>query len=203
MEHLLGKIVKNDVVNSYGVTIVPAKSIINDEFMKLLLNHKISVDSIILAQDVPESIKPTASVHQAVNRTRQLFELISYTEEVPLEEISSEILPVIQQLSREPDVFQLIEAVKAKDNYTHEHNVGVAVLATLIGRWLNMSETELAILSLAAVLHDVGKVKIPIEILNKPGKLTDRELAVIRKHTIYGYEMLKATPELNQRVARV
>jgi HD-GYP domain-containing protein (c-di-GMP phosphodiesterase class II) len=74
-------------------------------------------------------------------------------------------------------------AIKAKDNYTHQHNIGVGVLATLIGKWLKFSEEDLASLSLAAILHDVGKVRIPLDLLHKEDKLTEDEYKIVQQHT--------------------
>jgi HD-GYP domain-containing protein (c-di-GMP phosphodiesterase class II) len=118
-------------------------------------------------------------------------------------EIRNEVLPAILQLSKNKDIFELFEAVKAKDDYVYQHNVGVGVISTLIGRWMNLDDSELSILSLAATLHDVGKIKLPLEVLNKPGKLNEIEFQLIKKHTIFGYELLKGTTGLSLRIARV
>ncbi|MDG0794880.1 HD-GYP domain-containing protein [Cohnella ginsengisoli] len=66
-----------------------------------------------------------------------------------------------------------------------------------------MGDDEVALLSLAASLHDVGKVRIPDEILLKPGRLTADEYAQMKLHTVYGYEILKANSKINPRVAQV
>jgi HD-GYP domain-containing protein (c-di-GMP phosphodiesterase class II) len=85
----------------------------------------------------------------------------------------------------------------------YRHNVAVGVIATLIGKWVGLKEAELSQLSMAAALHDVGKIKIPLEILNKSGKLTKDEYNLMKKHTIYGYEMIKETVGTNHRQALV
>jgi HD-GYP domain-containing protein (c-di-GMP phosphodiesterase class II) len=143
------------------------------------------------------------SVQQVVDASKELFDSVKITHKIPLMEIRKEILPVVQQASGNSNVFQLFEAVKAKDNYTYQHNIGVGILSTLIGRWLNLEESDLSSLSLAAILFDVGKVKIPDEALNNPGKITDDEFQIIKKHTIFGYELLKETIGLNNRIALV
>ncbi|WP_051620336.1 HD-GYP domain-containing protein [Paenibacillus sp. UNC451MF] len=99
----------------------------------------------------------------------------------------------------------MLAAVKGdeEDTYTYHHHIGVGVLATLIGRWIGLEKTDLSLLTLAAVLHDVGKVKISEDLWLKPGKLTDEEFAEIKLHTIYGYELLKDTIGLSPRVAKV
>jgi HD-GYP domain-containing protein (c-di-GMP phosphodiesterase class II) len=153
-----------------------------------------------IIEDEDESMQ---SVKQVVHTSKELFDSIRDTRKIPLMEFRNEILPVIQQVSESINIFQLFHAVKATDDYTYQHNIGVGILSTLIGRWLNLTEPEIATLSLAATLHDVGKMQVPIEMLNDPGKLSDDELAMVKKHTIYGYDLLKDTVGLNQRIPLV
>ncbi|WP_138752814.1 HD-GYP domain-containing protein [Paenibacillus sinopodophylli] len=207
MEQLIGKKMKNDILNAYGVTIVPADSILTKESIQIMINHRIDLDSIITTFDHKPVAETTIQlgelVQQTVSVSKELFESILVSRKVPLMEIRNAVLPSILQLSKNPDIFELFEAVKAKDDYVYQHNVGVGVISTLIGRWMNLDDAELSILSLAATLHDVGKVKLPLEVLNKPGKLNEVEFQLIKKHTIYGYELLKGTTGLSLRIARV
>lgn len=206
MNHLVGKKVEHDILNKYGVTIVPAQTILNHDAIKLLISQKIDINDIdffITTTDTNKTTQSSEFIQQTVTKSKALFKSIRGSSKVPLMEIRKEILPAIHDISRNPNVFELVEAIKAKDDYTYQHNVGVGVLSTLIGRWMNMDESELSILSLAAILHDVGKIKIPIEILNKPGKLTDEEYKIVKGHTIFGYELLKETTGLSLKVARV
>ncbi|WP_054028269.1 HD-GYP domain-containing protein [Bacillus sp. FJAT-28004] len=207
MEQLIGKKMKHDILNTYGVTIVPADAVLTRESIQILINHRIDLSSIALESELKPvqqtSIQIGELVQQTVNVSKELFESILVSRKVPLMEIRNEVLPAILQLSKYKDIFELFEAVKAKDDYVYQHNVGVGVISTLIGRWMNLDDSELSILSLAATLHDVGKIKLPLEVLNKPGKLNEAEFQLIKKHTIFGYELLKGTTGLSLRIARV
>jgi HD-GYP domain-containing protein (c-di-GMP phosphodiesterase class II) len=110
---------------------------------------------------------------------------------------------MIHQTTEQPDLLGLLLSLQSKDDYTYRHNVGVGLIAALIGKWLNLKENELTQLTIAATLHDIGKVKIPTDILNKPGKLTKDEFALMKKHTIFGYQMLTETIGINHRQALV
>ncbi|OAB26517.1 phosphohydrolase [Paenibacillus macquariensis subsp. defensor] len=201
MDNLLGRTIKNDITNMYGVSLIPAFTKIQDDHIKFLKNHIIDPISISF---VSENKKVSdKSLKKVVNTSKTLFHSIEASGKIPLMEIRKGILPFVQEAANNTNIFQLFEVVKATDEYTYQHNIGVGILSTLIGRWLHLSESDISILSLAATLHDVGKVKVPIEILNKPGKLTDDEFALIKKHTIYGYEILKDTVGLNQRIPLV
>jgi putative two-component system response regulator len=81
--------------------------------------------------------------------------------------------------------------VEMRDPYTAGHQHRVSKLATAIARELQMDETQIEGLNLAGVVHDVGKINVPAEILSKPGRLIEPEFAIIRQHPETGYEILK------------
>jgi len=77
------------------------------------------------------------------------------------------------------------------DTYTPQHENRVAELTVRIGRYLQLADDQLAALSMAAMVHDIGKVGIPLEVLNKPGHLSDEEFALIRTHAQRSYDILR------------
>jgi HD-GYP domain-containing protein (c-di-GMP phosphodiesterase class II) len=87
-------------------------------------------------------------------------------------------------------IVALVEAVEAKDHYTRGHTQRVAEVALAIGRELRLSSEQLRVLNRAALLHDIGKIGVPDAILNKPGRLTGDEFAVIKEHPGRGYAMI-------------
>jgi putative nucleotidyltransferase with HDIG domain len=82
------------------------------------------------------------------------------------------------------------------DNYTFTHMVNVSILTMGQARALGIEGRLLREFGLSALMHDIGKVRTPKEILNKPDKLTDDEFAIMRKHTVDGAEILRRTPEM-------
>ena len=89
-----------------------------------------------------------------------------------------------------------LTALKNYDNYTFTHMVNVSVLTMSQARALGIDGTPLRELGLAALMHDIGKVRTPTEILNKPDKLTDAEFEIMRMHVVDGAEILRRTPEI-------
>lgn len=81
--------------------------------------------------------------------------------------------------------------------YTYMHSVNVGILSVCIGVKLNLKHADLIQLGTAGILHDIGKKDIPVEILDKPGKLSNEEFQLIKNHPEQGYEMLKDTIELS------
>ena len=89
-----------------------------------------------------------------------------------------------------------LTALKNYDNYTFTHMVNVSILTMGQARGLGIEGALLREFGLAALMHDIGKVKTPNEVLNKPGKLTDEEFDILKRHTVDGAEILKNTPEI-------
>jgi len=89
-----------------------------------------------------------------------------------------------------------LTALKNYDNYTFTHMVNVSILTMSQARALGIDGPPLRELGLAALMHDIGKVRTPTEILNKPEKLTDSEFVVMRMHVVDGAEILRRTPEM-------
>jgi putative nucleotidyltransferase with HDIG domain len=86
------------------------------------------------------------------------------------------------------------QSIESADTYTFGHCERVATYATAVARELGLDDVQQTTINLGAYVHDVGKVKVPHEILNKPGKLTDAEFDVIAQHPVWGVEMLEDVP---------
>lgn len=92
---------------------------------------------------------------------------------------------------------ELNNLVKMIYNYsleTYRHSVNVGIIANRIGNFLCLSEKQVSLIKYAGLLHDIGKTKIDLKILNKPGKLTSEEFTIIKKHTEYGVKILSSYP---------
>lgn len=99
-------------------------------------------------------------------------------------------------------IVKCMTEVRNADEYTYNHCVNTAFYSMMIGKWLGLCEDDIRKLILAGLLHDIGKAKIPKQILNKKGKLTPEEFEQIKKHTIYGYDMLNEIDNLDLEVKR-
>lgn len=93
-----------------------------------------------------------------------------------------------------------ISVLKVSDEYTFKHSVDVATMAMIIAKKTGMAREEVYDIGVTGLLHDIGKSKIPNEILNKPGKLTDEEFAIMKHHPIYGYRILENNEELSDKI---
>lgn len=88
-------------------------------------------------------------------------------------------------------LFDLLHCMKSVDDSVYAHSINVALISRAIGKWLKLPQSELNELTIAGMLHDIGKAEIPSEILNKTGKLTDEEFDLIKSHALKGSKLLK------------
>lgn len=113
-----------------------------------------------------------------------------------------EARPVVQALAesvlRHRGALVSLCRLKERDTYTFEHSVSVSALLLLFGNALGMPETQLLHLGLGGLLHDTGKMTIPDEILNKPGRLTDDEYDRMKDHVASGARILRSTPGVHE-----
>lgn len=117
------------------------------------------------------------------------------------EELLSKTISLVNPKQTTLDVFDMLHNMRQVNDSTYAHSLNVAIISRIIGKWLHFSNEELDTLTLAGLLHDIGKTKIPDEVLNKDGKLTDEEFQMIRNHPKYGYDILKSQP-LNSHIKK-
>ena len=98
------------------------------------------------------------------------------------------------------ELFDLLRGLRSNDDVIYAHCLNVAMVSRAIGKWLKFSREDLDILTLAGLLHDIGKMLVPMDILTKTGKLTDDEFTKIRQHPTDGYKILKKIPGLDPRI---
>jgi HD-GYP domain-containing protein (c-di-GMP phosphodiesterase class II) len=106
-------------------------------------------------------------------------------------------------LDTSPEIFIQLTRLKLGDEITFAHSLSVSALMLQLGLSLGLEARELSELGVAGIVHDVGKLLIPQEILQKPSALTASELATMRNHPIVGYELLKGNPQLPEVVLDV
>lgn len=118
-----------------------------------------------------------------------------------------QVEPVIEQITdsilRNQGTLVSLGRIKARDNYTFQHSVSVATLMVSFCRYMEMDRAQIQEAGIGAILHDVGKMVIPDHILNKPGKLTDIEFAVMKSHVPRGLEILQQTPGISATALQI
>ncbi len=107
---------------------------------------------------------------------------------------AEQCLPLVEEVAssveRNPSALISLARLKTKDDYTYMHSVAVCALMVSLARQMGLDEARTREAGLAGLLHDLGKMAMPLNVLNKPGTLTDAEFAIMRDHPLRGFEML-------------
>jgi len=131
------------------------------------------------------------------NIIRRVFTDISNNQNINIIQINNFIEELTQEILNNQKVLINLIDLKSYDSYTFDHSVNVAALSLLIAKSLDYNKQKLIKLGVGAILHDIGKISIPKDILNKKTKLNDNEFKAIKKHPSLGYTSIKNHYEIS------
>jgi putative nucleotidyltransferase with HDIG domain len=162
------------------------------------LGRLVALDTRWRAQKWPDA--PTGPIDpdyaESLMRAQHAFEHVAAGKRLDQVSVRDLVKLLIHKVARSNAALGQILAVKQYENLTYCHSVNVAMLSLLLGRQLALDEPSISALVEAALLHDIGKTKIPLDIVKKPGALDKRERRMIEAHTTLGAEVLVQTPGL-------
>ncbi len=118
--------------------------------------------------------------------------------QVTLAPVKETVQEIIESVHRNPDAILSLSMLKKRDDYTFMHSVNFGVLMISVFRNMGMKDEDIATVGIGGMLHDIGKMRVPARILNKPGPLTSKELVQIRRHVSLGIRLLERTPGIHQ-----
>ena len=153
------------------------------------------------------SPEPHTPLHEELERARKLqakskaavtsmFKEVRMGNAIKVSEAAPLVDEISESITRNPEAFLNLVRLKTKDDYTYMHSLAVSALMIALGKQLGLSGSNLKEAGLAGLLHDVGKMMIPDDVLNKPGKLSDEEFDIIKQHPRKGWEILQGSPEI-------
>ncbi len=145
------------------------------------------IKEIIKPEIKRRALKAIKSTFDTLKKQSEHFDKNGTEHVSTLAQIAKDI--VNDLLSRNQIFINLVD-IKTMDNYTYEHSLSVAILSLILGVEVGLDKDELCDLCIGAMLHDVGKIFVPLEILNKPSTLTQHEYEIIRSHASNGYDYL-------------
>jgi HD-GYP domain-containing protein (c-di-GMP phosphodiesterase class II) len=163
------------------------------------------IDKILSNPNVPSSIKANAFYLSSTHTMKQAFEdpRAEY-----LDDIKKSVKPMLKNIMKNENILKDLFSITRHDYYTYTHSVNVGIFATALAvRYYKNNGHELDLsmekLSYGYFLHDIGKSRIPLEILNKPDKLTEEEWIIMKMHPEWGYSILMETGHLTDEAAYI
>ena len=135
---------------------------------------------------------------EALNVVNNVMRDVRVGKNINSAEIKKAIGGILDDMMKSEDAIVNLLDIKDYDDYTYTHCINVATISLMIGRKLDITKEQLFQLGEGALLHDLGKIKIPEKVLNKPGKLTEDEFGIMKKHPLYTYEILKDKGDISE-----
>jgi putative nucleotidyltransferase with HDIG domain len=140
---------------------------------------------------------PVDSAHRASVELSEIWRYIDESRTLKLDAVEKVLSPLVEIVRRGDGMLPLV-ALRAHDDYTATHITNVAVLTMALAQAVGLSEAAVRVIGIGALLHDIGKMKIPSDILTAPGRLTAEQHVLVRRHPEIGARMLLETPGVPQ-----
>jgi putative nucleotidyltransferase with HDIG domain len=210
-EDIIGCYLGDDVYTIGGNMIVPADTLITEYIIKKLQEFRIDKvfiyktntavrgDEYLGNKTISDAQKKYI---EDVNISKIMLQDLASGKELDFskaEDVSEHIYSKLNDCS---SLMDCVNSVKIADEYTYSHLINVSVYAMLLAKWMGLSKKQMKDIVMAGLLHDIGKSQIPTEILNKKGPLTENEFEIMKRHTVYGYEIIKNNNDISMDVKR-
>lgn len=153
------------------------------------------VKSYVNKVDAQKEHRAAMGVYREARQlTKTLLDDVRLGGAINTEQAKSTVKDCVHSILRNPDALLWMARMRTESEYTAEHCLNVCILSIAFGRHLGMSEAELEKLGLCGLLHDVGKMRVPAQVLNKKEPLTEKEFSMIKAHTVHGRNLLMSSP---------
>lgn len=149
--------------------------------------------------DLAREVDRARQLHGEANRiVRSVIQDVRLGKQIEMEQVEPVVEQMVDSIFRNQDALLPLVRLKDHDNYTFQHSVSVCALLVSFARGLKLDRSIIKEVAIGGLLHDVGKAKVPDEILNKPAKLTEAEFGKMKSHVVQSILILQNTPGVSQ-----
>ncbi|WP_342564960.1 HD domain-containing phosphohydrolase [Paenibacillus sp. FSL R7-0345] len=218
----IGKKLTSNIYSTAGILLIAKDTVLLQNHIDKLANFRIKLRVVEEAVEdtggeqqqpeagdppEPERLRPSSieSRRQAKHTEKHLQEidrLVRANGIVPIDDVEEKILPFIKDTAKRFNLFQVFSELKEQEDYRYKQSIGVAVIATSLGRRLGLDDEEMELLATAACVYDIGLVRLPSSLTAKPGRLEQHEFEIMKQHTVLGHELL-SNSAVDPRIALV
>ncbi len=193
-----------DVYLDDGRLLLLSGFIIKPTYIKKLKLFNVPFVYIREGEEIPASEICEEEVYREASRNiERVLRCVRGGKDIDTKTVKDTVNAIVQKVMENESAFMQLTGIRDIDSYTFLHSLDVCIYSVITGKALGMHHKDLTELGLGAILHDIGKCKVPLEILMKPAKLTDEEFKIMKQHTVYGYDIIKNSPGLNETVAAI
>ncbi len=166
----------------------------DDEFER---SHVIYEEKTTLKQEFSTA---KGAQQRAMSTLQRVMQNLRKSGELEIGPLESAVTPMVDSVLRNPAALACLMRMQKKDDYLYQHSLASTVWAAILGRQLGLGRADINLLSLGAMLLDVGKTQLPMELLTKPSQLNDEEKALMRQHVQFGLDILYTAGDVDARV---
>lgn len=207
-----GMRLKSDFINEEGTLFLAKGTTLTSNMIERIKDLNIPYLSIVTDNGVKERPSRNKTTYQIKTEQflkvyndsnkviKELFDSVQSGRMLDLDGIRETVSVFIDLINDDENIVPKLQQIHITDEYTYYHSINVSLLAILMGKWLKMPAKDLRKLGYTGVFHDIGKCRIPLEILNKPDNLDEKEWNIMKQHPIYGYSILKKNKILSNDV---
>ena len=189
-----GMVVARNIYDSSGMLLLASGFSLNQKFVEGLIQlgiGSIYIENNLLDQEQVVDVLREETRVMAVKSVKECFSAYSLTAKVDVDKIKSAASQIVDEIILNPDAMVQLTDIRTHNDYTFAHSVNMCSLAVLLAASIGYNQPRLKELALGALLHDIGKVEISNEILNKPMQLDDTEWRIMQHHPMAGFQILK------------
>lgn len=193
-----GMVLGKPLFDTYGTKLLAQNQIITDEYIERIVS--LGYPGLYIEDELSKDIEITDTISQqlkysTVGSLKNIFVTSPDTNPAAYRDefnfLSENLMSILDELISNKELMVNMVDLKIYDDYTYFHSVNVAILSLIVGNALQLKKDMLTQLGMAALLHDIGKKFIDIDILGKPGELNDEEFSIIKQHPKNGFDFLK------------
>ena len=203
-----GMKVASDVYTSNNQLIIPKNTILDERMISRLRFYNIygllifrnqpevelveEVSYIEMLRSTPEFKKFNRTYVETIRNIEDNFNgVLSGQAEFDIDNLLAETNRILHEGRNGAHILEMLHGIRNYDDLTYVHSLNVSLICNVFGGWLKYTAEDIQMLTLAGLLHDIGKMLIPKEIITKAGRLTPEEFKVVKTHSIKGYQALK------------
>ena len=209
-----GMILAKDVLSENGRVLLSQGLQLTDQSIAALRKRKCAVVEILYNECVDSQrkfryksngvVRSKAGFEgfyqETVQIIKEAFRTIRISNHLPLDTIHKLVDSHIVPLMDTYGAMEYIQDIQVHCDYTYRHSINVAIISGILGKSIGLKKAQLEDLVLAGLLHDIGKIMIKLDILNKPGKLTEEEMELMKTHPANGYQFLLQYGQIKESV---
>jgi len=188
-----------DTLKGLDVLDAPTETEVNAEIEHKMLAMVQQVKPITTTSTLSEELKRSRKVYSEANKIiSNIMHDVRIGKQIEVERIDPVVEKMANSILRNKDALLSLCRIKNKDDYTFLHSVSVGALLISFAHALDFKHDVIKQLGVGGMLHDIGKTKVPNEILNKPGALTEEEFIIMKSHVVHGCSILRKSPGIAQ-----